>query len=347
MQLLIAFDVSFGCEVFEEEGVFISITMKSIPEVVDITCHLEPLYQEIALKYLNESDNIRRQALTQFRNWITKDPNIQGCRSDSTFLLKFLRIKKFNIASSYQLFKEYLTAVQLYPRWMSKLSVDEPLIMELFSDGVCIPLPDRDPNGCQIVIYNLKNLNPDKYNQHDFFRLQGLCYHIFFEDQETQIAGFTEVFNFSGMDMRRYAMFNLVDFTNFCRVIRYAIPIRINKVFILNMPKIIQPMYEVATSLLTPKLKKRVQIIRNQDNFQKLVDIKVYPKEFGGERELQDILNAFVGKMESRRREIRQLSEIKVEGLQEDKKEWYLSDSSSSSRLGSGMVGSFRSLAVD
>lgn len=319
--------------------------MKNIPNVTIKNELLDPIYQEIAMKYLNENQNIRSQALTQFRDWITKDQTIQESRMDATFLLKFLRIKKFNITLAYELFKEYLTAFNLYPRWLSKLCVDERLARDLLLDGVFIPLPDRDENGCQTIIYNLKNLNPDKYNQHDFFRFQALCYHVCFEDEETQIAGFTEVFNFSGMDMRRYAMFNLVDFSNFCRVIRYAIPIRVNKVFVLNMPKIIQPMYEVATNLLTPKLKKRVQMIKSQDNFKKLVDIRVYPKEFGGEKDLSDILKMFVAKMESRRREIKWLSEMGIERLKQDNKEWYLSESSS--KLGNGMVGSFRRLVVD
>lgn len=200
--------------------------MKTTPPAAEentlYTFQVAPMYQEIALKNLTENDNIRTQALEQFREWITKDPSIKNCRMDSAFLLKFLRIKKFNITTAYQHFKEYLTVFGLYPRWFAKLSVDEPLILDLFLDGVFIPLPERDADGCQVVIYNFKNIDPEKYNQHDIFRLQVLCYHICFEEEETQIAGFTEIFNFSGTDMKRYTMFTIVDFKNFGSVVHYA-----------------------------------------------------------------------------------------------------------------------------
>lgn len=321
--------------------------MKSTPtkEKVPYTFEFAPMYREIALKYLHETDNIRTQALDQFREWITKDPTITNCRMDSSFLLRFLRTKKFNIAAAYQIFKEYLTAFRLYPKWFMKLCVDEPHIIDFILDGFIYPLPERDENGCQVVIYNFGNINPDKYTQHDIFRVQILCFHACFEDEESQIAGYVVVLNFSGYDMKRYALFNFVDFSNYARVVRYAIPIRVNKILIMNMPRYMHPLYELASSFLTPKLKKRVQLIKSREDFKKVVDISIYPKEFGGGRELSDILQEFMKKMQSIREPIRQLSDMSIELPSHMNKEWYLSDSNG--RLGTGMVGSFRRLAVD
>lgn len=113
----------------------------------------------------------------------------------------------------------------------------------------------------------------------------------------------------------------------------------------LNMPKYIQPMYEVGASFLSPKVKKRVNLIKSYDDFKKAVDIRIYPKEFGGDRELSDILQQFVKKMENFRGEIGQLSDMSIKQPKHINKEWYLNDNSN--RLGNGMIGSFRRLNVD
>lgn len=319
---------------------------KSMEDEIPYTFEVAPMYQEIALKYLHENDNIRAQALTQFREWIIKDPNIKSCRMDSVFLLKFLRTKKFNIPSALQILKEYLSIFVLYPKWFTKMCASETRLIQLFLDGVFIPLAERDEDGRQIIIYNLKNIDPEIYTQHDYYRLQSLCYHTCFEEEETQIAGYVVVFNFSGIDMKRFAMFNLIDFSNFASLVRYAVPMRLNKVFILNMPKYVQPLYEIAINLMTPKIKKRVQLIKSKDDFKKHVDISIYPKEFGGEQEMTHILNQFVKKMENYSEELRSLDKLKIDIPNHKNREWYLNNNNNS-RIGSGMVGSFRRLAVD
>uniref|UniRef100_A0A336KMD3 CSON013388 protein n=1 Tax=Culicoides sonorensis TaxID=179676 RepID=A0A336KMD3_CULSO len=309
------------------------------------TSELAPIFQHIALNYLREDENIRTQALEQFREWITKDPNIKNCRLDSTFLLKFMRTKKYNISLAYSILKEYLSVFRLYPRWFEKISVDDQLLLDFFMDGVLIPLPDRDEDGCQIIIYNLKNMNLDKFCSQEFYRLQVLVYHIFFEDHETQIAGVNVCINFTGFDMKRLAMFSLIDFSNFGRIVRHAIPIRLAKLNFINMSKYYKPFYEVVMSLMTPKLKKRVHSYKNFKDLKKVMDLSILPKEFGGKQELSDVLQQFVKKMKSRREVIRELGDMRIELPKHTNNDWYLNNNSS--KIGSGMVGSFRRLSLD
>uniref|UniRef100_A0A1B0DFV4 CRAL/TRIO N-terminal domain-containing protein n=1 Tax=Phlebotomus papatasi TaxID=29031 RepID=A0A1B0DFV4_PHLPP len=44
-----------------------------------------------------EDENLKSQALDQFREWIAKHPKIKKCRTDDAFLLRFLRTKKFSV----------------------------------------------------------------------------------------------------------------------------------------------------------------------------------------------------------------------------------------------------------
>ena len=53
-------------------------------------CTLNSQFKQIAKDELREDDNIRTQALAQFREWIAKHPHIRRCRTDAVFLLRFL-----------------------------------------------------------------------------------------------------------------------------------------------------------------------------------------------------------------------------------------------------------------
>lgn len=44
-------------------------------------CSLSPEMKKIALSELREDDNMRKQALAQFREWIAKHPKIKKCRT--------------------------------------------------------------------------------------------------------------------------------------------------------------------------------------------------------------------------------------------------------------------------
>lgn len=60
----------------------------SVPSVVTspkeydpYQCNLGPKFKKMALEQLREDENIRTQALSQFREWIAKHPHIKRCRT--------------------------------------------------------------------------------------------------------------------------------------------------------------------------------------------------------------------------------------------------------------------------
>lgn len=52
----------------------------------EYTCTLPAEEKKRALDELREDDNIREQSLAQFREWISKHPNIRKCRTGKTRL---------------------------------------------------------------------------------------------------------------------------------------------------------------------------------------------------------------------------------------------------------------------
>lgn len=101
---------------------------------------------------LREDDSTREQALEQFRHWIQKHPAIKKCRTDSLFLLRFLRTKKFSLPMAQEMFERYLTIRQLYPEWFQKLDINDPDLEAIIDSGYLVPLPKRDQHGRKVIL---------------------------------------------------------------------------------------------------------------------------------------------------------------------------------------------------
>lgn len=107
---------------------------------------------EMARLELREDDSAREQALEQFRDWIQKHPTIKRCRTDSLFLLRFLRTKKFSLPMAQEMLERYLTIRQLYPDWFQKLDIDDPDLEAIIDSGYLVPLLKRDQHGRKVIL---------------------------------------------------------------------------------------------------------------------------------------------------------------------------------------------------
>jgi len=107
---------------------------------------------ETARLELREDDSTREQALEQFRHWIEKHSAIKKCRTDSVFLLRFLRTKKFSLPMAQEMLEHYLTIRQLYPHWFQKLDIEDPELEALVDSGYLVPLLKRDKHGRKVLL---------------------------------------------------------------------------------------------------------------------------------------------------------------------------------------------------
>lgn len=69
---------------------------------------MSPERTKLVKKEFRETDDVRRQALDTLRDWANKNPRLIKLRLDSTWLLKFLRWKKFSIPMAQELIERYL-----------------------------------------------------------------------------------------------------------------------------------------------------------------------------------------------------------------------------------------------
>lgn len=108
--------------------------------------------QKIAKKELRENESAREQSLEQFRDWIKKNHDISNVRTDDSFLLRFLRAKKFSVPMAEQMLLKYLNLRHTFPSMIKKLDFLEPKVASLINNGYIFASPIRDSKGRRVII---------------------------------------------------------------------------------------------------------------------------------------------------------------------------------------------------
>lgn len=108
---------------------------------------------KVAKDELREDKSTREQALEQMRNWLTKNYDLENCRSDDNFLLRFLRSKKFSVPMAQQQLLKYLNMRRVMPHLSANLDFMSPGILKLIDNGYIVVSPVRDRLGRRSILY--------------------------------------------------------------------------------------------------------------------------------------------------------------------------------------------------
>ncbi|XP_036339856.1 clavesin-1-like isoform X1 [Rhagoletis pomonella] len=306
-------------------------------------CSLSPEMKLLAKEELHEDDNIRQQALKQFREWISKHPSIKKCRTDSMFLLRFLRTKKFSVPEACEMLERYLTIRQLFPQWFSKLDITDSEISEIFDNGYLIPLPEKDDNGRQVILSVARNFDPYKYNSVQMARIHSLICESLLDDEQSQVAGYVYINDESGIKMGFASLWSLADLRSMVKCIQNSTPMRHKETHFINIPHFANRIIELGVSLLSEKLRKRIVIHKTLDALKEKVKPAILPREYGGTIPVSDIIKQFKLKLLEKRSAILSLDDMYIDITKQPN----ISSNIGLSDVDVGIVGSFRKLEVD
>ncbi|KAJ9573518.1 hypothetical protein L9F63_009082 [Diploptera punctata] len=304
-------------------------------------CNLSEELRDLAQKELREDDATRQHALQQMREWIQKHPDIKRCRTDSAFLLRFLRTKKFSIPLAQEMLERYLVIRQLYPQWFRKLTINDPAVTELLEKGYIVPLPQRDDFGRQVIISCAGRFDPYKYSAVHMVRCHSLVVECLMDEDENQIRGYSYCNDESGLTMGHISLWSLTDIRKILRCIQNSTPMRHKATHFFNVPHYANKVFEFFIGLLNEKLKDRIKLHTSIDDLKEAVNPKILPKEYGGEVPMADMIAQFRKQLESKQDAINALDEMEIVLNPKAK---YVADMEDEL---AGIAGSFRQLQVD
>ena len=94
--------------------------------------------------------------------------------SDHSFLLRFLRTKKFRISDAQTLLEKYLKMRTEHQDWFGNLDIRNPRLEELIDRGYFFALPERDEFGRRVFFSvagkEMISLHENSRFFHGFFR---------------------------------------------------------------------------------------------------------------------------------------------------------------------------------
>lgn len=127
----------------------------SLDKFINNNEDLGKIVARVAKKELNESEKTKVLALQQIKTWVQNNDDIENVRTDDDFLLRFLRVKKFNVQLVQQMLLKYLNLKRVFPHITTHMDCLSPNMSRIFDDGYCVVSPNRDKHGRRVLIFNI------------------------------------------------------------------------------------------------------------------------------------------------------------------------------------------------
>uniref|UniRef100_A0A182WJG3 CRAL-TRIO domain-containing protein n=1 Tax=Anopheles minimus TaxID=112268 RepID=A0A182WJG3_9DIPT len=292
----------------------VTYSVEKCPDKFDeYRCSLPEQYRKLAAEQLREDDLIRKQAIDQMRQWIAKHPYIRRCRTDSVFLLRFLRQRKFSIPKACEMLERYLALRQTFPHWFQKLDPFDKTMMALGDEDVFHVL-GFDAKGQIVILIKSRNFRVDKYDLVDLIRFLHMNMEILSCDELVQVAGVVLVVDCYEASMAHFTLFRLSEMRNIGPYINHLLPIRCREIHVIRLPKVAASIVDLLFTYVSPKLKHRFFFHKTINEAVSYLGKTLLPTEYTEEHEEPKALtHVYSKRIRESREELQLLDQMEID----------------------------------
>ncbi|XP_077369397.1 alpha-tocopherol transfer protein-like isoform X2 [Festucalex cinctus] len=245
------------------------------------TCTLSLELVAKAREELQEKPEWRLRDVQALRDMILKEqPNLRT-RLDDSFLLRFLRARKFDYDRALQLLLNYHAGRKAWPEVFHDLKPST--VKHVLDLGFLTVLPQPDPNGRYILC-----LRPGKWKANDYpfvdnVRAMYLTLEKLIQPEETQVNGIVILADYTGVGMSQASNPGPFLAKKVVSILQDGFPIRIKAVNIINEPRIFKGIFAVIKPFLKEKMAERY-LLHSSDlrSLHRNIPPSVLPEEYGG-----------------------------------------------------------------
>ncbi|XP_049827556.1 clavesin-2 [Schistocerca gregaria] len=302
----------------------------------------------VARSELREEDAARAQALQAFRQWVDANRDVADVRTDNSFLLRFLRVKKFSLPMAQQVLLKYLNFKKTFSYLVPKLDPLDSRADELIRRGFMFVLPRRDKNGRRVIFYAPGKLDPKKHTIQDVGRVFMMTYEALMEDEDNQVLGVTHIGDISNSSPSLITYLTPTEFATIVKWGEQSVPMRHKEVHLLNVPAPVRYVYDFARTRLSDKIKNRITMHESLGNLQNIVGLDILPKEYGGQIPMDEMIDLWKKELVAKRDTLLALENMKILSDQGIIRRKNTQNGKHQSLIGiESLNGSFRKLEVD
>lgn len=237
----------------------------------------------------------------------------------------------------FQVYEDVFLVKKRYPRLFGEDVHCETRMMEMFESGFCYPLTERHEDGHRIVLVRLQKWDSNVYSLNDAARLIGYVIAVLMEEEETQIAGISMIFDLSGATLKQLNHpSDLRDILNFSKLSIC----RHKKIFLVNTPPLAYFAIELIKSHISEKLNKMLSMMNDFDQLKTLMNPDLLPKEYGGKCPETEMMADFKRLRGEKKELLSKALDFKVDWKKVPREKFLLAEEALN-------VGSFRKLNID
>jgi hypothetical protein len=165
-------------------------------------------------------------------------------------------------------------------------------IMELYDTGFLKVMKNRDSEGRRVVVVN-NNIDMEKFDADDVFRLHCLVFLVLANEEETQLCGVVYIDDFStGITMKYLSMYPLKSTYDFTIQLKVT-PVRLKSICLVGLPAFATQFLNIVKVGISEVMNQRLHVIDSPTDLKNHVDISAMTKEYGGEADGNECLEIF------------------------------------------------------
>ncbi|CAN7992881.1 unnamed protein product, partial [Ixodes hexagonus] len=191
----------------------------------------------------------------------TEEPLLR-CPTDQSFLVKFLRCRKYSVEATMQTIRKYFRMRHDNPDIFEGLLPTRVNFDAVFGARLATLLSDKDPLGRCICTVKPGAWNSDICPLNDFVRATLLIGEHVLLDPQTQVAGAVAVVDMKGLHLHHVRHYTPLFIKRIIHIVQECYPIRVKGVYVVNNPPLFELLYTVARPFLKTKIAQRVSLYR-------------------------------------------------------------------------------------
>ncbi|XP_011704770.1 PREDICTED: alpha-tocopherol transfer protein-like isoform X2 [Wasmannia auropunctata] len=237
--------------------------------------------KEYAATHLNETDEIRKNAVAEIRCWIEDELRI---RIDDFLILRFLRVCKFNLKNTKTRMRNYYKHRSDLPDWYMNKDPFRPELQEILDRGLILLLRKPDSRRRLVVIVRPTQLDPTIHKLSDLIKIGAMLAELILRDNVVaSVYGCTVFIDVVKPTVRHLALCQPHILMNVIHSFQSCYPIKIQSINVINASIFVNTVIKLMKSFMIEEMKNRFHVYRHMlRSCFKDVPANILPIEYGG-----------------------------------------------------------------
>lgn len=231
--------------------------------------------------------NVEEESLAKLRKLLEAEPGLEA-PTDPADLLRFLRLRKYDVDASLEHLKKYCAIRASAPKMFEGLSEPDQL-RELTQDIVTV-LPQKNLHGRVVILGKYGKWKPSKVNQIKLVQAMVLCLEYVSRDPAAQISGISWVADFEGWSLGNMRFVELRTTRNFMHYLQNCVPVLLSEAHVLRQPAAFDVLYAILRPFVNHEILSKVRFHgKNMQGLHADVPPNTIPEEYGGTASHKDL----------------------------------------------------------